>query len=76
MKKYLTPEEYKLYNLIYIRALASLMANAKLKSTSIALENNGYLFKASGSVLTFDGYLKIYASFEEQKDTILPDFNS
>ncbi len=76
MKKYLTPEEYKLYNLIYIRALASLMANAKLKSTSIALENNGYLFKASGSVLTFDGYLKIYASFEEQKDTILPDFKS
>ncbi len=76
LKKYLTPDEYKLYNLIYIRALASLMANAKLLTTNVALENNGYLFKATGSVLSFDGYLKVYAEYEDQKDTILPDFKS
>ena len=47
MKKYLTPEEYKLYNLIYVRALSSLMANALLLTTTVLLENNGYLFKRS-----------------------------
>lgn len=76
IKKYLTPDEYKLYNLIYIRALSSLMANAAFLTTSVILENNGYTFKTTGSVLKFDGYLKIYHSFEDQKDTILPDFQS
>lgn len=76
MKKYLTPDEYKLYNLIYVRALSSLMANANFLTTSVILENNGYTFKTTGSVLKFDGYLKIYASYEEQKDTILPDFQN
>ena len=76
IKKYLTNEEYKLYNLIYKRALASIMAPAKLNNTTVLLENNDYLFKATGSVLTFDGYLKVYDQFEEQKDTILPDLKS
>ena len=76
IKKHLTNEEYKLYNLIYKRALASIMAPAKLNNTTVLLENNDYLFKATGSVLTFDGYLKVYDQFEEQKDTILPDLKS
>lgn len=76
MKKYLTPEEYKLYNLIYIRALSSLMANALLLTTTVLLENNGYLFKTTGSILKFEGYLKIYQEFESLEDTILPDFKS
>ncbi len=76
MKKYLTPDEYKLYNLIYVRALSSLMANANFLTTSVILENNGYTFKTTGSVLKFDGYLKVYAAYEEQKDTLLPDFKN
>ncbi len=76
MKKYLTPEEYKLYNLIYVRALSSLMANALLLTTTVLLENNGYLFKTTGSILKFEGYLKIYQEFESLEDTILPDFKS
>lgn len=76
MKKYLTPDEYKLYNLIYVRALSSLMANAKFLTTSVILENNGYTFKTTGSVLKFDGYLKVYDTYEEQKDTLLPDFKN
>lgn len=76
IKKYLTPDEYKLYNLIYVRALSSLMANAKLLLTNVILENNGYTFKATGSVLKFDGYLKIYHEYEEQNDVRLPDFAS
>lgn len=76
MKKYLTSDEYKLYNLIYVRALSSLMANAAFLTTSVILENNGYTFKTTGSVLKFDGYLKVYAAYEEQKDTLLPDFKN
>jgi len=76
VKKYLTSDEYKLYNLIYVRALSSLMANAKLILTNVILENNGYTFKTTGSVLKFDGYLKVYHEFEEQNDTNLPDFKS
>lgn len=74
VKNYLTNDEYKLYDMIYTRALASLMASAGLLNTTALLENNGYEFKATGSVLNFDGYLKVYGRFEEQKDTILPDF--
>lgn len=76
IKPYLTPDEYKLYNLIYIRTLASLMADAKVMATSVILDNNDYKFTSSGQVGIFDGYLKVYGEFEESKDTYLPDFAS
>ncbi len=72
VKKYLTNDEYKLYSLIYARAIASLMAPAQFDSTSLSLDNNGYEFKASGSVITFDGYLRAYGAYEKQNDEILP----
>ncbi len=74
IKKYLKPEEYKLYNLIYIRTLASLMADAKVEQTSVDLENKDYLFRVTGQVYVFDGYLKVYKEFEDTEDVILPDF--
>ena len=74
IKPYLTPDEYKLYRMIYYRALASLMKNAKYMQTSINLSNNGYNFKATGSVITFDGYLKVYKEYEDVNDVVLPDF--
>ena len=73
MKKYLTNDEFKLYKLIYARSLACLMANARVKATSVSLLNNDYLFKATGSILIFDGYLKIYGEYEQNEDTILPN---
>ncbi len=76
IKEYLTADEYKLYNLIYVRALASLMADQKVMATSIVLDNNDYKFNASGQVETFDGYLKVYGDFEESKDKVLPDLAS
>jgi len=75
VKKYLKPDEYKLYTLIYARAVASLMAAAKLNATTLLLENNGYEFKASGSVIVFDGYLRVYGNYEKQSDEILPEVN-
>ena len=74
VKKYLTNDEFKLYSLIYKRALSSLMKNAKVLSTVIALENNGYLFKATGSIIKFDGYLKVYGDYESKDEVKLPDF--
>ena len=59
LKKYLTNDEYKLYSLIYARSLACLMSDAKVKATSVTLLNNDYEFKANGSILVFDGYLKV-----------------
>ena len=76
LKNYLTPDEYKLYSLIYYRSLATLMKDAKVKATSITLENNGYSFKATGSVLVFDGYLKVYSQYEKNEDVILPDLTN
>ena len=73
LKKYLTADELKLYTLIYYRTIASLMADAKTNVTTIFLDNNGYGFKSTGTVITFDGYLKVYSKYEEANDTILPD---
>ena len=73
IKDYLTNDEYKLYSLIYFRALASLMAPSKVKSTSIVLENNNYKFKINGQVTLFDGYLKVYKDYEKSEDNKLPD---
>ena len=75
LKKYLSSDEYKLYSLIYARSLACLMADARVKATAVTLLNNDYEFKATGSVLVFDGYLKIYGSYESSTDVVLPDLD-
>jgi len=72
IKKYLSTDEYKLYSMIYARALASIMADAKVNATTVTLDNNNYQFKATGQVLIFDGYLKIYKDYENNEDKILP----
>ena len=72
VKKYLTNDEYKLYRMIYYRALASLMAPAKTENTTIILDNNNYQFKATGQIIVFDGYLKVFSDYEDTKDALLP----
>jgi len=76
VKPYLSNDEYKLYKMIYSRALASLMKDAKTEATVVILDNNNYQFKANGSILKFDGYLKVYSDYEDTKDVILPDFSN
>ena len=75
VKKYLSADEYKIYKLIYDRALANLMADSKYLQTTIILDNNDYKFKATGSVITFDGYLKVYKDNDED-DNKLPDLTN
>ena len=75
VKQYLTSDEYKLYRFIYYRALASIMADAKVNQTTVVFDNNNYQFKTTGQVLVFDGYLKVYADYESSEDKILPEFD-
>ena len=72
MKEYLSIDEYKLYRFIYYRALSSLMADAKVNQTTLVLDNNDYKFKATGQVLLFDGYLKVYIDYESSEEKVLP----
>jgi len=76
VKPYLSNDEFKLYRLIYYRALASLMKNAETENTTVILDNNNYQFKATGQIITFDGYLKVYKDYEDTKDTILPPLDT
>ena len=76
VKDYLDKDEFKLYNLIYVRTLASLMSDAILDKTSVVFDNNDYKFKTTGQIVKFDGYLKIYNNYEEVSDKTLPDFSN
>ncbi len=76
MKKYLSTDQYKLYNLIWSRSLSSQMESAKFdrKTITITSEDNKNISKASGSTLKFDGFLKVSRTDENKDDeNILPD---
>jgi DNA topoisomerase-1 len=73
LEKYLAEDELKLYRLIWMRFVASQMMPAVLDQTTIDVEATGmskvsYLFRATGSVLKFDGFLKVYEEGKDQKD--------
>ena len=76
VKPFLTSDEYKLYKMIYYRALASLMSDAKTINTTVILDNNDYKFKVNGQILIFDGYLKVYKDYEEVENNVLPSFET
>lgn len=75
VKPYLSNDEFKLYRMIYYRALASLMKSATTENTTVILDNNNYQFKATGQIVVFDGYLKVYKDYEDTKDKELPNFD-
>lgn len=72
VKEYLTNDQYKLYKLIYSRTLASLMAPSKSDVVNAQILSDGCEFSANGSILIFDGYLKMYSAYETVKDEMLP----
>jgi len=76
VKTYLSGDEFKLYSMIYKKALSSLMKDALAEQTSVVLDNNNYKFKITGSVVKFDGYLKVYGDYEDKEDKILPPFDT
>ncbi|MCX5778674.1 MAG: type I DNA topoisomerase [Elusimicrobia bacterium] len=79
VKQYLSADEYKLYELIWCRFLASQMTDAVYDTVSADITAKTYVFRASGSTLKFDGFLKVYdmvkaeeADDEEEKTAVLP----
>ncbi len=70
VKPYLTPDQYKLYKLIYERALSSLMAPKKEAVTQITFDVNGVTFKTESSSVVFDGYTRLLG--EESEASFLP----
>jgi len=72
VKEYLDARQFKLYDLIWRRAMASQMAPAIFKNTKVTITSeNDYIFRAIGSVIVFDGYLKLMSNGDDK--AILPE---
>ena len=73
-KASLSGEQYKLYSLIWKRFIASQMASCSLNTNSIDIVNGEYSFKASGSTIKFDGFMKVYdyTTEDDDNDVTLP----
>ncbi|MDD6252069.1 MAG: type I DNA topoisomerase [Oscillospiraceae bacterium] len=75
VKANLTADQYKLYKLIWERFTASQMADCIQKTTQVDIEANGYIFKANGYRVDFDGFTQLYVEskdVEEVKESALP----
>ncbi len=68
IKDSLTREQYKLYKLIWERFVASQMPQAQYTTLSASIDAGGYTFRATGSLLVFDGYLSVYKKNEEKEE--------
>ena len=78
VKKYLSTDQNKLYDLIWSRALSSQMASAKFDRNTITISStdDATICKASGSVLKFEGFLKVYKTpTKDNEDDILPEMS-
>ncbi len=73
VQKFLTPEQFKLYQLIWQRFMASQMAPAVFDTTTVDFDMKGakhqYLFRATGSVIKFSGFLSLYKETREEGDS-------
>ena len=64
----ISKDQYNLYKLVWNRFIASQMSKAVYDSTAVNIENGKYSFRASGSVVKFDGYLKVYRNENETEN--------
>lgn len=72
LQNVLTKDQYNLYKLVWNRFVASQMTPAVYDSTALDIENGDYLFRANGSILKFDGYLRVYNTAGTSEDKALP----
>jgi DNA topoisomerase-1 len=77
IKPYLTNDQYKLYNLIWKRFVASQMVPAILETTTVEVggksEKNNYLFRATSSKLIFNGFKAVYEEAKNEDETVQED---
>ncbi|MCS6965485.1 MAG: type I DNA topoisomerase, partial [Candidatus Kapabacteria bacterium] len=69
VRPHVSEDMARLYELIYTRFLASQMASAELENTTVLVTGNGFVFRASGSIVLFDGFLRAYAEFAEEDES-------
>ncbi len=69
LKTYLSPEQYRLYDLIWKRFVASQMNPAILDVTTVDISAEEYLFRSTGSILKFDGFMKLYLEGRDENNT-------
>ena len=69
IKDSLTPDQFKLYNLVYNRFIASQMSTAIYDTTSVDINVNDYIFKANGQTLKFKGFMSIYVEDTDNTDS-------
>jgi len=72
VKKYLTKDQYAIYELVWRRFLASQMASCRYDTTEVSIDAGSYTFKANGRVMTFPGFLKVYDEKPSNDETDLP----
>lgn len=70
VKEFLDPSELKLYTLIWKRAFASQMTPALMDTTSVDIMAGAYMFRATGSVIKFEGFIKVYMEDRDEDDRI------
>ena len=75
LKKYLSTDQLKLYNLIWARALSSQMESAKFDRKTIIIQSDDQkdVFRSSGSIIKFDGFLKVQNNDDDDKENIIPN---
>ena len=77
IKQYLTNDEYRLYDLIWKRLIASQMASVILDQVSIDISTSKHILRATGSIIKFNGFYILYNETKEdeaeEKDLILPN---
>ena len=84
IKAYLTPDQFKVYKLIWERFVSSQMQSAQLSTLTVDFDNAGYIFRTAGYTVTFPGYMAVYEESEddqiknadehsEQKDAKIPE---
>ncbi|MDZ5781797.1 type I DNA topoisomerase [Marinococcus luteus] len=77
VKSSLSRDQYRLYKLIWERLVASEMAPAVMDTMSVDLDNEGVLFRATGSKVKFPGFMKVYVEGQDdgkkEEDKMLPD---
>lgn len=72
IEQYLTPDQFKLYSLIWQQMLSSQMTPAQVSQDSIDIQAGDYIFKATGSRIEFQGYLAVRGREEEDDESPLP----
>ncbi len=75
LKRYLSEEQYRLYELIWNRAVASQMIPAVYDTVSAEFDVGGHSFRATGSTLIEPGFLKVYQDAQATQDNQLPELN-